>query len=143
MDLIFPPYPLKTELQEDQEYIWGLIRKRWFVHQPEEYIRQLLLHWMIQEKGVSASLISVEKEIKYLKLRKRFDVVVYDKQGKAFILCECKAPDVPLSQDTLNQIVRYNVSIQAPHLLLTNGRELVFFSLENGQYIHKPSGWWK
>lgn len=143
MDLLFPSYPLKIEQREDQKYIWGLIRKRWFVHQPEEYVRQLLLHWMIQEKGVSASLISVEKEIKYLKLRKRFDAVVYDKKGKAFILCECKAPEIPLSQDTLNQIVRYNVSIQAPHLLLTNGRELIFFSLENEQYVHKPAGWWE
>ena len=142
MDWIFPPYSLRTEWREDQEYIWGLIRKRWFVHQPEEVVRQCLLHWMIQEKEVSASLISVEKEIKYLKLRKRFDVVVYNREGKAFILCECKAPDVPLSQDTLNQIVRYNTTIQAPHLLLTNGRELIFFSLEEGKYVHKPAGWW-
>jgi len=143
MDLMFPAYPLKTEWREGQEYIWGIIRKKWFVHQPEEYVRQILLHWMIKEKNVSASLISVEKEIRYLKLRKRFDVVVYDKKGKAFILCECKAPAVPLSQDTLNQIARYNANIQAPHLLLTNGMELLFFSLEEGKYVHKVAGWWE
>lgn len=143
MDLLFPAYPIKIEMREGRKSIWGVIRKRWFVLQPEEYVRQSLLHWMIEDKGVSASLISVEKEIKYLKLRKRFDVVVYDKKGKAFILCECKAPGVPINQDTLNQIARYNATIQAPHLLLTNGQELLFFSLEGGKYLHKSSGWWK
>lgn len=123
--------------------IWGIIRKKWYVLQPEEWVRQALLDWMIREKGISAPLISVEKEIRYLKLRKRFDVVVYDKAGKAFILCECKAPEVPLSQDTLNQIARYNTSIRAPHLLLTNGMQLLFFSLEGGKYVHRREGWFE
>lgn len=143
MQLLFPTQHLKMERREEQDYIWGIVRKKWYVLQPEELVRQAMLDWMIREKGVSASLISVEKGIKYLKLQKRFDVVVYDNTGKAFILCECKAPDVPLSQDTLNQIARYNVSIEAPHLLLTNGRELLFFSQEEGKYVHKKGGWWK
>ena len=143
MKLLFPTQHVKIERREGQDYIWGIVRKKWYVLQPEELVRQAMLDWMVREKGVSAALISVEKGIKYLKLQKRFDVVVYDNEGKAFILCECKAPDVPLSQDTLNQIARYNVSIQAPHLLLTNGRELLFFSLLDGKYVHKKEGWWK
>ncbi|MEZ4771742.1 MAG: type I restriction enzyme HsdR N-terminal domain-containing protein [Bacteroidia bacterium] len=136
MNLVFPLYNLKTEIREGQEFVWDIIRKKWIVLQKEEYIRQLLVHYMIEVKGISRVLISLEKEIQYNELRKRFDVVVFDKEGKPLILCEVKAPEVPLTQDTLHQIARYNVVIQAPHLLITNGLNLLFFSqAEDGKYV--------
>ena len=140
--LIFPAYSLKTESRNGQDFVWDEIRRKWIVLQKEEYVRQLLVHFMIKEKKVSRSLISIEKEIRYKNLRKRFDLVVFDQMGKPFILCEVKAPDVPLTQDTLNQIARYNVNIHAPHLLLTNGCQLLFFSLsQEGKYLLKKTGW--
>lgn len=141
-ELIFPAYPLRTESRDGQDFVWDDIRKKWVVLQKEEYVRQLLVHFLVEEKKVSRSLISIEKEIRYQNLRKRFDLVVFDRTGKPFILCEVKAPDVPLTQDTLNQIARYNATIQAPHLLLTNGCQLLFFSLSpEGKYLFKKSGW--
>ncbi|MDX2248865.1 MAG: type I restriction enzyme HsdR N-terminal domain-containing protein [Bacteroidia bacterium] len=138
MNLIFPSYKLKTEIRGNQEYVWDIIRKKWILLQKEEYIRQLLVHYLIEEKQVSRVLISVEKEILYNELRKRFDVVVFNREGKPHILCEVKAPDIPLAQDTLHQIARYNAVIKAPHLLITNGQNLLFFSqTEAGKYIQK------
>lgn len=142
MEMVFPQHPLKIEEQEGQFRIWDMIRRKWVAHQPEEHVRQALVHYMVLDRNISVGRIGVEREILYNQMRKRFDVVVFDSFGKPFILCECKAPEVPLSQDTLNQIARYNVSIQAPHLLLTNGRSILFFSLnEQGKYQFQPSGW--
>lgn len=140
MNLIFPLFDLKTEIREDQEFVWDIIRKKWIVLQKEEYVRQLLVHFLIENKGISRALISVEKEIRYNELRKRFDVVVFDTNGNPLILCEVKAPEITLTQDTLHQIARYNVVIQAPHLLITNGLNLLFFSqTQEGKYIQNKT----
>jgi hypothetical protein len=86
----------------------------------------------------------VEKKVRYRGLRKRFDMVVFDEHGKPLILIECKAPEVALSQETILQIARYNREIQAPHLLLTNGVSLLFFSVdENGKFQFQKEGWFE
>lgn len=143
-ELIFPPYDIPLETAADKQWIYDVIRRKWVVLQPEEWVRQHLVHYMVRAKGVSPNLISVEKEIRYRDLRKRFDVVVFDRKGQPFVLCEVKAPQVPVNQDTLNQIARYNESLQAPHLLLTNGLMLAFFSRqEDGSYAFQSDGWWE
>ncbi|WNJ16000.1 type I restriction enzyme HsdR N-terminal domain-containing protein [Pontibacter sp. G13] len=143
-ELIFPAYPLHTHEEDGQTYIWDIIRKKWMVLQPEEWVRQHLVHFLILDRQVSKNRISVEKEIRYLKQRKRFDVVVYDAYGKPFILCECKAPEVPIKQAAFHQVARYNQQIQAPHLLLTNGKVFYFFSLaEDGSYALQENAWYE
>ncbi|MEM6344600.1 MAG: type I restriction enzyme HsdR N-terminal domain-containing protein [Bacteroidota bacterium] len=144
MKFCFPESDIRTEKREDQDWVWDPIRKKWFVLQPEEYVRQQLIQYMIQHKGISASLIGVEKAVDYRGMSKRFDIVVFDRQGMAFILIECKAPNIKLSEDTLHQIARYNVSIGAPHLLLTNGLSLLFFSRDDqGKYQYQADGWYE
>lgn len=144
MEMAFSQYPLPIEQREGQDFVWDIIRKKWVVLQPEEEVRQALLHYLIQDRNVAPGRIGVEREIRYNQMRRRFDLVIFDKYGNPFVLCECKAPEVPLSQDTLNQIARYNASIQAPHLLLTNGPVLLFFSLqEDGKYHFQKTGWYE
>lgn len=144
MEMAFPQYPLTIEQREGQTCVWDIIRKKWVILQPEEEVRQALLHYLIRERNVSPGRVGVEREIRYNQMRRRFDLVIFDPQGHPFVLCECKAPEVPLSQDTLNQIARYNVSIRAPHLLLTNGVSLLFFSLgEDGKYLFQKTGWYE
>ena len=73
-------------------------------------------------------------------MRRRFDVVVFDQHGKPWMLCECKAPDVPITQATLHQIARYNSTLQAPYLLVTNGEGLwIFGRNESGEYVLEES----
>lgn len=144
MEMAFPQYPLTIEQREGQSCVWDIIRKKWVALQPEESVRQALLHYLIRDRNVSPGRVGVEREILYNHMRRRFDLVVFDAQGKPFILCECKAPEVPISQDTLHQIARYNVSIRAPHLLLTNGLSLLFFSqMDDGKYHFQSSGWYE
>lgn len=135
-------WSLKSETKDGQAYLWCEIRRQWMVSQPEEEVRQRLIQHLIHHRAVARGLIGVEKEIQYHQLRKRFDLVVFDRQAQPFILAECKAPSVPLSQHTLAQIARYNAVIQAPHLLLTNGLSLLFFSRDtSGHYQFQPDGW--
>jgi hypothetical protein len=139
---MLPTYPLPTRQEQNQTQVWDFIRKKWVHLSPEEEVRQCLLHYLVKEKHLSPALIAIEREIPYFDLRKRFDVVVFGKNGKPWLICECKAPQVALSQEVLYQIARYNASLQAPHLLITNGPQLLFFSLnEKGKYDFQESGW--
>jgi len=144
LHMALPKYPLKIQTVDEQKQVWDFLRKKWLVLTPEEEVRQCLLHYLVEEKQVSPALISIEREISYYKLRKRFDVVVFDSDGKPFIVCECKAPAVKLSQEVLYQIARYNATLKAPHLLLTNGKGLLFFSAnEKGGYDFREDGWYE
>ena len=135
-------YPLRVEQREESLWVWDIIRKKWVRLTPEEHVRQQSIHYMVEEKGVAKGLIGVEKGIKYHEMDKRFDIVVFDRQAQPFILCECKAPDVALNEETLRQASRYNATLQAPHILVTNGKLWLFFSLQpDGNYQHCPSGW--
>ena len=137
-------YSLKTRTHEAQQQVWDIARRKWVALTPEELIRQLLLHHLVETKGVAVGRIAVEREIDYYDLKKRFDLMVFDQSGLPFLLCECKRPDVKLSQDALYQLARYNDTLQAPHLLLTNGHGLLFFSLRpDGHYEFQESGWYE
>lgn len=141
MAFIFPTHELRIKTEEDQEWVWDPLRKKWLVFTPEEEVRQQLVEHLLIDRKIKPALIGIEKEIAYNQLRKRLDVVIYDSEANPWLLCECKAPSVKLSQETLHQIARYNAVLRAPHLLLTNGLNWLLFSLEKGKYVHKPAGW--
>lgn len=142
MNFAFPTSPLRQQEKEGKKWVWDLIRKKWVVCTPEEFVRQQLIHYLTQQKNVPASSIGVERAISYNDMSKRFDLIVFSK-GSPHVLCECKSPMVALSEDTLHQISRYNVSIQAPHLLITNGLHLMFFSWQpRGEYVYQSKGWY-
>lgn len=146
MELAFPLYPLKVRTPDSGESeVWDPIRQIWVVNQPEEEIRQLLIQYLLIGHKVPRGLIAVEKEIRYQQnLRRRFDLLVYDGQTAPKVLIEIKAPQVELSEKTLQQLARYNHEIQAPHLMVTNGLRLLFFSRKpDGKYQFVPSGWYE
>lgn len=87
---------------------------------PEEWVRQHVLHFLIQ-KGYPAPLMSVERGLRVNRLQKRTDVVIYNREGRAFLLVECKAPEIQITENVLRQATIYNQTIQAQHIMLTNG----------------------
>lgn len=112
---------IQTQKQNGRIMIWGQIRKRWLVLQPEELIRQLAILYLIEEKKISKSKIQVEKKFLVLGLEKRFDILVYDDDFQPMLLVECKRPDVSIQQDVFDQISLYNIALKVPYLWLTNG----------------------
>jgi hypothetical protein len=134
--LNFPVYEFKLFREEEKEYIFDPIRKKKVVLTPEEWVRQHVLAFLVQTKGYPVSLIAVERMITFNQLKKRFDVLVFNKQGKPEILIECKAPEVNLSNETLFQISTYNMVFKVPYLFVSNGMKHLLFQLnESGNYI--------
>jgi hypothetical protein len=111
---------LTTKEQDGKKYILDPIRKKYLVLQPEEFVRQLCIIWLIST-GIRRNQIQVEKSIKINGLYRRFDIVVYDKSVKPSILVECKAPEIKINQSTFDQIAAYQVALNAPYLVVTNG----------------------
>lgn len=96
----------------------------------EEWVRQHVVHFLIETKNYPVSLIQVEKEINVHQTKKRYDVVVFRPDGSLFLIVECKAPSIPLSQEVFDQIARYNLSLNATYLMLSNGLQHVYCQLD-------------
>ena len=103
--------------------IFDPIRRKWIQENPEEFVRQLFILYLNQELNYSMSRIAVEKQLVYNQLKRRFDLVVYNKYGEPHILIECKAHEVRFGQNTFDQASRYNMVIKAPYLCITNGMD--------------------
>ncbi len=121
LKLNFPQYQFRLKNSENKTRIFDVVRKKFVVLQPEEWVRQHLVHYLVNDKKYPISYINVEKQFTVNNLRKRYDVVVYNKQGEINILCECKAPGTPISQETFNQAARYNLPLKAKYFIVTNG----------------------
>ena len=124
---------MRTRVYNGKEQIFCEWRHRWVRLTPEEWIRQQLLHRMVNEGAYPASLIAVEQAITVGDVHKRCDAVVYDSAMQALMLVECKAETVPLTQKTLDQAITYNRKLNVPYLLLCNGAQTIFV---NGNDIY-------
>lgn len=121
LELSLPAFEYKVKRQSGTVLIFDVIRKRYVVLTPEEWVRQHVIHYLMEAKSVPAALIAVEKEIALYSLRRRFDIVVFDRQGNPWLLVECKAPSVELNQRVFDQAFRYNMTLEAPYVAITNG----------------------
>ncbi|HMO40069.1 MAG TPA: type I restriction enzyme HsdR N-terminal domain-containing protein [Saprospiraceae bacterium] len=121
LDLMSRQELLQTKRQGARQLIFDPIRRKWLVLQPEELVRQLLLQYFLMEKGYSKNRVALEKELIINGMQKRFDILLYDTDTRPLLLAECKAPHVSLSDATFRQIATYNLPLQVPYLLVTNG----------------------
>ena len=133
--LEYPPYQPKIKTEAGKEFIFDEIRKRWILLTPEEWVRQNFLQYLIQQKKYPAALIAVEKEINLSELKKRFDIVVYDKNTKPWMVVECKEMNVPLNAAVLDQGLRYNITLQVKYIVITNGSHCFAFENDNSKMI--------
>jgi Type I restriction enzyme R protein N terminus (HSDR_N) len=105
----------------DKYEIYDIVRRKYMVLQPEELVRQLVVHYLIKDKNYPLSKMRVEMGLTVNERQKRCDILVFDKQFQPFLLVECKAATVPIDQTTFEQIARYNLVFRVPFLLVTNG----------------------
>lgn len=134
--LNFPAYSFRFKNSENKPLVFDEIRKKFVVLTPEEWVRLHVVQFLINEKKFSKNLINVEKQLKVNGIIKRYDVVVFNKNGSIFLVIECKAPSVPINQTTFDQIARYNLALNAKYLMVTNGLEHYFCQMdfENQRY---------
>ena len=121
--LNLPEYKFRVQNTEEGVRIFDLIRKKFIILTPEEWVRQNFIQYIIKEKKYPSSLVAVETGLKYNRLKKRSDITVYDKKGMVWMIIECKAPEVKISQDTFRQVAVYNMSGRSKtrFLAVTNG----------------------
>ncbi len=111
---------LKLKNEKGAVYIFDIIRKKNLVLQPEELVRQLLIHFLIS-KGYPKEKIQVEKGFNINGMYRRFDIIVYNSVFEPFLLVECKSHTTKIDQSTFDQIAIYNLAVKAPYLLVCNG----------------------
>ena len=119
--LNLPKVALKTKSVKGTIQVFDVIRKKYFVLTPEEWVRQHFIYYLNNEKNYPMGLMGVEKMVKYNALKTRADIVLYTTEGKAKMIVECKAPNVKITQDTFNQIAKYNSQLKVKYLVVTNG----------------------
>lgn len=130
MPLRLPAGNFRVKSTEKGALIFDPIRKK-FVHcTPEEWVRQHVVFFLLSRKRVPHNLINVEKQLVVAGTKKRYDVIVYNTDGSIYALVECKAPSVKITQDTFDQIARYNLALDAQYLMLTNGLEHYFCTMD-------------
>ena len=129
--LNIPDTDLRLEKRGKDMYVWDFIRSKWIMLTPEEWVRQHFSHWMVESLGYPAGRLGHEISLKLNGMDKRCDAVFYDQQGKAQIIIEVKAPTVQISQRTYNQICRYNIVMQVPMLIVSNGLTHYCCRIEN------------
>ncbi|MEI9807953.1 MAG: type I restriction enzyme HsdR N-terminal domain-containing protein [Bacteroidota bacterium] len=143
INIHFPEPSFRTKNESGREYVFDVLRKKWLLLTPEEWVRQNFLQYLTEVMHYPSSLIAVEKEIMLGELKKRFDILVYDKDHTSWMIVECKAETVTLNEETLQQALRYNISVPAEFLLITNGHFTYGWQKKEGQLhaITELPGW--
>lgn len=133
IQLTYPSQKPAIKTEKGKEYIFCIIRKRWYIITPEEWVRQNFLNYLVHVLQYPASLIAVEKQLMIGELKKRFDIVVY-RNDVPFMIIECKEMNVPLSEKTVLQVLRYNSNVQAKYIVVTNGNYCAAYFNETGSF---------
>ncbi len=129
MSVVTNHFP-QIKFQQADKYLWNPIQKKSLKNQPEERVRLRVVEYLL-EAGWSKYRISTEEGISSLRKETlRTDLICYTDKFEPFLLCECKAPSVNLSDQTAEQIARYNSNVKAPYLFMTNGRNDLWYSFK-------------
>lgn len=120
-DLLDYREKLLVRKEGDQRHVFDIVRKKWLLLTSEEFVRQLFIHHFISTLNIPKSWISIEKGLMVHGVHRRYDILIFDQNTEPFILVECKAPSVQISQSVFDQIVEYNMTLNVPYLVITNG----------------------
>ena len=130
--LDFPKAPLRLKRINREVYVWCIIRKLDLLCTPEEWVRQHVIHYLINEKKIPVGLIVSEYSLKYNGVSKRADVVVLDRSQNPILIIECKAPEIAVNDKVMYQIAQYNAKLNANYLFLTNGLKHIVCQVNDG-----------
>jgi len=120
--LNLPPYPYRLSDKKGKQYLYDDFRKKWVFFTPEEWVRQHILHFLVNKKNYLSGLIAIERKVKHATSQlNRYDILCYNRFGQPHLLVECKSPEIEISHDTFMQTAHYNKSIKARYVAVSNG----------------------
>lgn len=131
MNLNLPEFDFKFKKENNKDYIFDVIRKKYIQLTPEEWVRQNLIHFLIKHLNYPAQLLGVEKQINVFNTIKRPDIIVFDKKLKPIMIVECKNTKVKISQQAFNQTVNYYLELKPKYFILSNGINHFCCKIEN------------
>lgn len=131
-----PSFDIKLKEENEQTYIFDVIRKKYLVVTPEEWVRQHVLHLLINKYGYPRGLFRTEQGHTYNTLQKRTDILVYNRAGGIKLLVECKAHSVKINEKTVSQAMQYNATLNSEIILIANGITAFCF-------VKNTSGTWE
>lgn len=138
--LNLPTYPFKLKNESGKQFIFDSIRKKYIILTPEEWVRQNFIQYLIYEKKYPVALMAVEKKIVINGQTRRFDLLVYQRNGQPLLIAEFKAPQVKITQDAFDQVVRYNMALRVLHVVVSNGLQHFACEMDNAKnsfkYLH-------
>ncbi|MEX0811319.1 MAG: type I restriction enzyme HsdR N-terminal domain-containing protein [Chitinophagales bacterium] len=127
----FPEYDFKLRIVNDQKQIFDPVRKKYVKLTPEEWVRQHWIYYLHGELNFPFGYLAVEKGLELNQLKKRCDIVAYSRAGEPMLIVECKAPEVKVNQQSIDQAGRYNIKLKVPYLLISNGADTAFFFIDH------------
>ena len=131
----FPRETAKIRQQKNVKEIFDIIRKKWLMLTPEEWVRQNILLFLLIKKKFPASLMAIEKEVRLGELKKRCDIVIYNRNSEPWMIIECKEMNVSLSDKTVDQILRYHIALPAKYLIISNGNYCFGFQKTGEHFV--------
>ncbi len=138
--LNLPEYTFRTKTEQGKSFIFDTNRKKFVVLTPEEWVRQNFIQYLKTEKKYPESLMAVEKQIMLNQTLRRFDLLIYTRNGEPYLIAEFKAPNIKITQETFDQVVRYNMSLLVQRVIVSNG--LQHFACEidylKNSYMYLP-----
>jgi len=132
INIIYPEPQFRIKKENNNDFIFDKLRKKWLLLTPEEWVRQNFIQYLVEVQKYPATLIASEKEIQLGELKKRFDVLIYDKDHKPWMMIECKGAEIKLDDTVLQQALRYNISVPVKFIIITNGNLTYGWQKTNG-----------
>jgi len=123
LQLNLPEYNFRIKKQDDKLLIFDAQRKRYVSLTPEEWVRQHFIRFLIEEKGYPAAYLAIEKQLNMNGMKKRCDAILYNDHALPVLIIELKAPTVPITQTTFDQVAVYNAKLKVDFFMISNGIE--------------------
>ncbi len=134
--LNLPEFPAKVKQVDGKAMIFDIIRKKYVQLTPEEWVRQNFIYYLVNFLDYPKSLIKVESGLKYNRLLKRSDILIFNRDVEPLLLVECKSSELKITQDVIDQAAVYNKSLNARYLLVTNGMQHLCWKIsDNGNQL--------
>ena len=120
-ELNLPEYSFTIKGKEGSEIILDALRRRYVRLTPEEWVRQNFIQYLIREGKYPPGLIGVEVMFTMNEMKRRVDILIHNRRGEPVMIVECKAPDIKIDDSIFDQIVKYNMTLRVPYIIVTNG----------------------
>lgn len=141
LQLNLPPYNIKVKNENGQRKVFDILRRKYLVITPEEWVRQHFIHYLIDYKGYPISLLANEIPLSIGEKVIRADSVLYDSHLRPRMIIEYKAPHIQLTQKVFDQISAYNLLLHVDYLIVSNGIDTYICKMdyEHQTYTFLPS----